>query len=126
MVQPPSPHLKSTLAGIFNENSDGLGASALTLTDDLTTTEAICVRQFSAGGLVLPESCGVTAIAWYGAATPTGTKGRIHGSDASTTGINCGSAAQAVALPASAASWSYLYAVLTGATSVEAEWCLKE
>lgn len=126
MVQPPSPYGTSTQAGIYNANSSGLGAAALTLTNDLATTEAMCLRQFSAGGIVLPLSCGVTAIAWYGAATPDGTRGRLHGSDASTTSIDCGSAAQAVALPASAASWSYLYAVLTGASSVEAEWCLKE
>lgn len=126
-MQPTSwPRLSTTLSGVFSANSGDLNAAALTITDDLSTTEAICCRQFSTGGLVLPQSCGVTAIAWYGAATLTGTKGRLHGNDASTTGIDCGSAAQAVALPASASSWSYLYAVLTGATSVEAEWCLKE
>jgi hypothetical protein len=126
-MQPPSqPRQGTDFAGRFSINSGMLGNADVTLTNSLTTTEPLDIRRFGKGGLVLPLGCGVTAIDWYVAAEYDGTKARLIGDDASTSSLNCGTAAQAVPLPASAENWAFVYAVLTGAASVSAAWCLKD
>lgn len=126
-MQPPSPPRQGTnFAGRFFVDSGTVGNANVTLTNSLATTEPLDVRLFGKGGLILPLSCGVTAIDWYAAAEYDGTKARLIGDSASTSSLNCGSAAQAVPLPASAENWQFIYAVLTGAASVSAEWCLKD
>lgn len=126
-MQPPSqPRQGTNFSGRFSVNSGMTGNASVTLTDSLITTEPLDIRLLGKGGLILPLSCGVTAIDWYVAAEYGGTKARLIGSDASTSSLNCGTAAQAVPLPASAENWAFVYAVLTGATSVSAAWCLKD
>ena len=126
-MQPPSSTRKGTnFSGRFSTSSSEVGNAAVTLTNSLETTEPLNIALFGKGGVILPLACGVTAIAWYGATASDGTKGRLIGDDASTTGISCASSAQAVPIPASAENWKVLYAVLTGAASVACEWCLKD